>query len=269
MNGNWIARSPALLIALVGCGPPAVEETTNGQVHELPVPVVRESVPAGTKAEVSWDTPRDEQFAAFLRDNAGGMIRQAAVGIEKKGMLQVVLDESVAPEETLDLTNSLMAGARKDFPDRKITLSVFDPSQEPILKARFEPGVGVQYDLVDGGVGGGVGGSAGDVDSAAGSGEIERAGKTERDQAFALWAMETGRDYLRYVQADLERNGRLWFGVSREVDPSDVPDLTRSLLQGARDEFSGKELIATVFDPEGEKIGRAILDRGGEVRWER
>ena len=29
--------------------------------------------------------------------------------------------------------------------------------------------------------------------------------------------------YLRYVEADLERNGRLWFGVTPDVKPADVP----------------------------------------------
>ena len=66
---------------------------------------------------------------------------------------------------------------------------------------------------------------------------------------------------LRYVEADLERHGRLWFGITREVKPADVRPLTQSLLEGARKEFPSGDLVATVFDPDGERIGRAHLGR--------
>jgi len=92
---------------------------------------------------------------------------------------------------------------------------------------------------------------------------------TEEDRKFALWAEEHGNSYLRYVEADLEKHGRLWFGVTREVKPADVPELTRSLLEGARKEFPRGDLVATVFDPEGERIGRAQLAADGKVRWEK
>ena len=94
-------------------------------------------------------------------------------------------------------------------------------------------------------------------------------GVTEADRKFAAWAEEHGRAYLSYVQADLERHGRLWFGVTREVKPDDVPQLTKSLLQGAQKEFPHRDLVATVFDPEGERIGKAHLGANGQVRWER
>ena len=48
-----------------------------------------------------------------------------------------------------------MAGARKDFPDRPITLSLYDPKGEPILKARYRPGEGVHYQIAHGGTGAG------------------------------------------------------------------------------------------------------------------
>ena len=92
---------------------------------------------------------------------------------------------------------------------------------------------------------------------------------TEADRRFAAWAEEHGRAYLRYVQADLERHGRLWFGVTRDVKPADVPQLTQSLLEGAQKEFPRRDLVATVFDPEGERIGKAHLGTDGRVRWER
>jgi hypothetical protein len=92
---------------------------------------------------------------------------------------------------------------------------------------------------------------------------------TERDQAFAAWAEAHGKSMLRYVEADLERHGRLWFGVTRDVKPEEVRPLTKSLLEGARKEFPKGELVATVFDPDGERIGRARLDRNGDVHWEK
>ena len=90
---------------------------------------------------------------------------------------------------------------------------------------------------------------------------------TERDQAFAAWAETHGKSMLRYVEADLERHGRLWFGVTRDVKPEEVRPLTTSLLKGVRKEFP-KGIVATVFDPDGERIGRADLERDGDVRWE-
>lgn len=264
MNGTWMARGTALLIALAGCGSSAVEEAPPIG-RDGSGPLARAPEASGSGVEVSWDTDGDRRFAEFLRENSGGMIDEAAVGIERKGLLQVVLDRSVAPEDTLDLTKSLMSGARKDFPDRAFTLSVFDPAKQPILKAHFEPGEGVRYELAQG-----DGGTA-SRESPANDAPAPRreVGPTARDQEFADWAMRTGKSYLRYVQADLERNGRLWFGVSAYVGPDDVPDLMKSLLEGARSEFPRQGLIATVFDPNGEKIGRATLGRDGEVRWER
>jgi hypothetical protein len=58
-------------------------------------------------------------------------------------------------------------------------------------------------------------------------------------------------------------------GVTRDVKPVYVPELTRSLLEGAHREFPGQELVATVFAPDGERIGRAHLGSDGRVRWER
>ena len=78
------------------------------------------------------------------------MIKKAAVGLEKRGELKVEISRAVEPEETLTLTKSLMAGARKDFPDRPITLSLYDPQDAPILKARYRPGEGVHYQIAPG-----------------------------------------------------------------------------------------------------------------------
>src|SRR6185312_14732656 len=87
---------------------------------------------------------------------------------------------------------------------------------------------------------------------------LARPGRTPADRRFADWAEEHGKRYLRYVQADLERNGRLWFGVSRDVKPADVTELTKSLLEGASKKFPSKALSAIVFDPDGERIGKAV-----------
>lgn len=276
-----IALTPCLLGAALapGCNPAAIEAPPErppvvsrpAERPTSPAPVARASTP-----EVSWDTDRDRPFAEFLRDHSGGMLRKASVGIERRGSFQVVLDRSVAPEDTLDLTKSLMAGARKDFPDRPINLGVFDPSGEPILHARYKVGQGVNYQIAHEGQGSGpaAGGRTAAEDEATrpaapAAASSSRAGATEADRKFAAWAEEHGKAYLRYVEADLERKGRLWFGVTREVKPADVPDLTKSLLEGARKEFPRGELVAVVFDPEGNKIGTAHLTGADSVRWER
>jgi len=238
-------------------------------VATRPIRVLTSSRHAGP--EVSWDTERDRTFAQFLRDKSGGMLRKAAVGLEKRGVLRVELDQSVAPEDTLDLTKSLMAGARRDFPDRPITLSVYDPGGDPILTAHYRPGQGVQYQMAHGGASSSRRDNepAAEADRNAPADPLARSGVTEADRKFASWAEEHGRAYLRYVEADLEKHGRLWFGVTRDVKPEDVPELTKSLLQGAQKEFPRRDLVATVFDPEGERIGKAHLSADGRVRWEK
>jgi hypothetical protein len=262
MKRTRIARGWALLFLIAGCTPGVTVEDS-----PPPVPTVRSPFPAETsrpttvQANVSGETPRDLRFAEFVQSTAGDLVSDVSVGIDRSGRMQVVLTGQTAPEDTLPLTKSLMAGARKDFPDQPFTLTVFDPSKAPILKARFDPGQGVQYQVVQGGPG------ADEPASRAAAGPIVNRSASEADRRFADWAMDKGRDFLRYVEADLERNGRLWFGVTREVQPADVPKLTESLLEGARNEFPRRELAATVFDPEGEKIGTATLGADGKVRW--
>lgn len=218
----------------------------------------------------SFDTEKDRRFADFFREKSGGMVRQAAVGVEREGKLRIQVERSVSPDETLPLTKSLLAGARKDFPGRAFTLSVYDPQGEPILRARVDPEGSVRYQVVHdkSGSNASAGASSSGGRPTATADPLARSGRTEAGRKFAGWAEEHGRRYLRYVQADLERNGRLWFGVTRDVKPADVPDLTRSLLEGAHREFPSKELVATVFDPNGERIGRAHLGSDGRIQWE-
>jgi len=211
------------------------------------------------------------------------MVRQASVNAKEGGQIRVELDSSVAPDDTLPLTKSLMTGARRDFPGRPLTLSMYDPNGAPILKAIYHPDHGVQYRIAHEGESGNRRGETARPDDKTPTREtvernrprppsatsLTRGGTTEADRKFAEWAEEHGRTYLRYVQADLEEHGRLWFGVTRETKPADVPELTRSLLEGAMKEFPRRELIATVFDPEGEKIGRARMGADGRLSWEK
>lgn len=211
------------------------------------------------------------------------MVRQASVNAEKGGQIRVQLDSSVAPDDTLPLTKSLLAGARKDFPGRPLTLAMYDPNGDPILQAIYHPDHGVQYRIAHEGESGSRRPETARPDQDTTTHEtaernrprppaeapLTRGGSTQADRNFAEWAEEHGKTYLRYVQADLERHGRLWFGVTRETKPADVPDLTRSLLEGASKEFPRRELTATVFDPEGERIGRARLGADGRLQWEK
>jgi hypothetical protein len=222
---------------------------------------------APAPADVSGDTPADLRFGEFVRQAAGGMVKDVAVGIERRGLLQVVLGEQAAPEDTLPLTRSLIAGARKDYPGKAFAVAVFDPSESLILKAHYDPGQGVRYDLD--GSDGPAGARAPEPDGRAPDAPARPDAGGISDDEFQRWAMEAGHGFLRYVESDLRRSGRVWFGVTREVAPADVPDLTRSLLEGARTEFPDRELTATVYDPEGERIGRATLGADGRVDWQR
>jgi len=259
-----LACAGPLAIAVFGCFRSAPEPVIRpaAPVREVRRPVYPES--PRSAADISWDTERDRRFAEFLRAKSGGMIRDAAVGIDRKGSLQIKLDRSVAPEQTLDLTKSVLAGARKDFPGQPITMKVFDPDGQPILTARYRQDQGVTYQLAH--ANNTSPEHARSQDRASDS--QSQSGVTESDRKFAIWAEEHGRAYLRYVQADLERNGRLWFGVTREVSPADVPELTKSLLEGAMKRFPRRTLTAIVFDPNGERIGKAMLDSRDRIRWE-
>jgi len=265
------------LFTLAGCNPTVDAPVTNPPVASAPSELPRRETRGASTAterakgvDVSWETERDRTFAEFLQDKSGGMLRKAAVGLDRSGILRVELDKSVAPEDTLDLTKSLLAGARNDFPDRPITMSVFDPSGDPILKAHYQPGQGVKYQVVHDRPDPArpAPGRSPETNSSTPNDPLVHSGVTEADRKFASWAEEHGRSFLRYVEADLEKHGRLWFGVASAVKPADVPQLTRSLLEGAQKEFPRRELVATVFDPEGERIGKAHLGTDGRIRWD-
>ncbi len=264
------------LAMVPGCGPTAIDQPPpqSPPVASRPAGRPRSPAPIAPRtgpARVKWDTDRDRPFAEMIRDKSGGMIEQADVGIDRAGMLKIMLDRSVAPDDTLDLTKSLMAGARKDFPDKPITLAVYDPAGDLILRARYKVGQGVNYQIAGDSKGGPsrpVPDDSSPAPPVTRSTDLNRSGVTEADRKFAEWAEGHGKAYLRYVEADLERHGRLWFGVTREVKPADVPNLTKSLLEGAHKEFPEGELVASVFDPEGNRIGKATLTKNGSIRWE-
>ncbi len=221
---------------------------------------------------------QDRRFEEFVRKTAGGMV--ADVAVETEHVMKVKVKDSVSPEDVLPLTKNLMAGARKDFPDEFISVAVYDPAGKPILRARFRPGKGVDYEVVPSkgreghefskspGAEGREPAAAPAPTASTTERPASKTGRTERDVKFAKWAEEKGHDFLRYVEADLEEHGRIWFGVTKAVAPKDVPSLTKSLLEGAHNEFPRKDLTAVVFDPEGERIGTATLGSDGSVHWD-
>ena len=215
------ARSLALplcaILILGGCSNRSTEPTlepSSTRTAARPPAQGRDVIPPGRQEQpkFSYDTDKDRRFADFLRDNSGGMVRQAAVGIEREGKLRVQVDRSVSPDDTLPLTKSILNGARKDFPGKAFTLSVYDPQGEPILRAHVDPETGVRYQVAHEDGEPSASGSR-PSESGTAAAPLVRSGRTEADQKFADWAEQHGRDYLRYVQADLERHGRLWFGV--------------------------------------------------------
>ncbi len=269
---STVATCILAFLAMAGCqsrtgDPPAGVPVTptpatveRPSPHEDVIPPDRQDHP-----RYSYETEADHRFADFLRDHSGGMVRQAAVGVEREGKLRVQLGQSTSPDDTLPLTKSIVSGARKDFPGRPFLLSIYDPQGEPILRARVTRDGEVRYEVVHDSAD--APGSHGNR-SETPTDPMARSGSTSADRRFAEWAENHGQKYLRYVQADLESHGRLWFGVTREVRPADVPDLTRSLLEGAHRAFPSREIVATVFDPQGERIGRARLSSDGGVSWE-
>jgi len=259
MNRWRIAHAWAVVFLFVGCDLTAPPPAPTGPVpttRESPVQVEgRAAAPrAETGARISGGTERDLRFAEFVRDTAGSMVEDVSVGVERKGLIQVVLGGATAPEDTLPMTQALVAGARKDFSDRPFTLVVFDPSHEPILKAHSSPDGGVRYEVV------GAGRATREATQDPEPAPDQRQQATEKDSKFAAWALKTGHDYLQYVDSNLDRRGLLVFGITEAVQPGEVRDLTRSLLEGARQEFPDRRLTAIVFDPHCERIGQATLD---------
>ncbi|WP_435015514.1 hypothetical protein TA3x_003054 [Tundrisphaera sp. TA3] len=283
MRRKWAGLAGLCLAVLGGCnpmaGPPEASAPNRTEARRpadsAPANPPRAVGQGGVK--VAWDTRRDQTYAEFLRDHSAGMIKDATVCIERKGVMDVQIDQSVAPDDTLELTKSLMSGARKDFPDQPILLKIFDPSGAAILSAQFRPGEGVRYQIANEGAtrtrverdGPATAHQPASTPTTTSAASSEHPGTTEKDRRFASWAETTGKAYLRYVEADLEKHGRLWIGVTPEVKPSDVKPLTRSVLEGAQREFPGRDLVATVFDPHGERIGRAMLRSNGAIEWER
>src|ERR1051326_6363349 len=113
----------ALLLVPLGCGgpppPPPQDMGPPGPPEASPRP--------SRPPEVSYDTATDGRFAEFVAQTAGGMVKQVPVGIERKGVLRVEVADAVSPEDVLPLTQSLLAGARKDFPGKPFTLSAYAP----------------------------------------------------------------------------------------------------------------------------------------------
>jgi hypothetical protein len=265
MRGYCLIAAGLMFSSTTGCEQP---QPPNGQApietrKQTPATNITSPPQRTVQAEVSFDTPQDREFAKHVAESAGELVQKIAVGIERKGTMRLQLGQATEPEDTLPLTKSILTGARKNFPGKPITLSVFDPQGDPVLKAKYHPDHGVRYEVVrEGGATPEVKQSTPIAPSA-----LEQSGTTEKDRQFAQWAVDKAKPYLRYVQADLEQRSRVWFGVTHSVKPEDVRDLTKSLLQGARNEFGRKELTATVFDPDGERIGKATLSLDGQLRW--
>lgn len=275
MNRIYAIAAVFAILAGAGCNPMATEAPP--RPRQAPVEARRPAPPApGPTAsrpaggfEMRADTPHDRVYAEYLRDKAGGMLRGARVGVERKQLVEVKLDRSVPPEDTRELTKSLLSGIRKEFPGKPFRLKVFDPNGKGILTATYDPETGVQLrrgtenrqSAEDHTASNAPPPPAPDPNSA------DPSEKTGKDREFEKWALGKAHQYLRYVDANLDREGKVWLGVTKETRPGDVKDLTRSLLEGAQQEFPRRELVATVFDPNGDKIGHATLSRDGSVDW--
>ena len=90
-----------------------------------------------------------------------------------------------------------------------ITVSVYDPTGEPILKAFYEPQEGVRYEVAQtkDSPRRTVASARPGVGATTAPRSAPRGGLSDKDRKFADWAMTKGGDYLRWLSAGLFNAG--------------------------------------------------------------
>lgn len=255
-----------ILLFMAGCTQPSNDSIATVQPASVDRATPFPAPDLPSRAEITGDTDQDRAFGKIVELHSEGMIARASIGLERLGLLRLVLDRSASPEQVLGMTRKLLRAARKDYPERPISLALFDPGEEPILKARFRPGHGVRYEVVHrkpgevqpGGEPSTIETPGHDVAS------ISTSGETDKDRIFAAWAAKQGGPRLRYVEANVERNGRLWIGLASDANPA---ELVKMIFDKAQDEFQREDLVAMAFDTEGRPVGKARVVSGGVIDW--
>lgn len=95
----------------------------------------------GTSATTSYsqiergDSAVGQDFGDWVVQTAKGLVQDAYVRDNDK--LGVVISSKVRPNEVRTLAKSLAQGFRKNFPNRDLTVLMYAPDKELILKAKY------------------------------------------------------------------------------------------------------------------------------------
>lgn len=111
--------------------------------------------------------------------------------------------------------------------------------------------------------------SAASTQAPAGSGvtysQLER-GNSAAGQEYGDWVINAAQGLIS--DAYVRDNNKLGVVISSEVEPSEVKDLSKSLLQGFRQSFPNKDLTVLVYAPDKDLILTADYDvQSGEVEY--
>lgn len=96
--------------------------------------------------------------------------------------------------------------------------------------------------------------------------QLER-GNSDAGQAYGDWVVNAAQGLIS--DAYVRDNDKLGVVITNSVEPSEVKDLSRSLLQGFRQSFPNKDLKVLVYAPDKELILQANYDsKSQEVVYE-
>lgn len=90
-----------------------------------------------------------------------------------------------------------------------------------------------------------------------GYGQLER-GNSDAGQAYGDWVVSAAQGLIS--DAYVRDNDKLGVVITNSVEPGEVKDLSRSLLQGFRQSFPNKDLKVLVYAPDKELILQANYD---------
>ncbi|MEL6902735.1 MAG: hypothetical protein AAFP07_17470 [Cyanobacteria bacterium J06606_4] len=95
--------------------------------------------------------------------------------------------------------------------------------------------------------------------------QLER-GNSAKGQEYGDWVVGAAQGLIS--DAYVRDNNKLGVVITDDVRPSEVRDLSRSLLQGFRQSFTGKDLQVLMYAPDKELILTADYDsQSGEVEY--
>ena len=87
--------------------------------------------------------------------------------------------------------------------------------------------------------------------------QLER-GNSDAGQAYGDWVVSAAQGLIS--DAYVRDNDKLGVVITNSVEPGEVKDLSRSLLQGFRQSFPNKDLKVLVYAPDKELILQANYD---------